>query len=47
MIQIYLGGDPYFVFTKNFYHDTAESEVVQLKDHKVDEITKELVKRGF
>lgn len=31
-----MGGEPYFVFTKNFYHNTTDSETINLKKHKKD-----------
>lgn len=47
MIQIFHGGEPYLVFTKDFFHNTTDSEVINLKSHKEEEITKEFEIRNF
>ena len=47
MIQIFHGGEPYIVFTKNFFFDLEKDEIVNLKNHKKEEITEEFIKRGF
>lgn len=47
MIQIYLGGEPYVSFTREFFHNTTNVEQINLKDHKEHEIVDEFIKRGF
>ena len=47
VIFIHHGGEPYAVFTKQFFPNATDAETVNLKEHGAEEITQEFLKRGF
>jgi hypothetical protein len=46
-IQLYHGNEPYGVFTKNFFPNATDAEVVNFAKLKKEEILEVFVKRGF